>query len=320
MKKSNTTKYLVGKIALFTILLITVYSFADDPVRYVKTTAEGSVIDVPALIKFLVRAVSKGMNNFIESLMPILGMVAALDYTIGYIGMARSKPKEIVTMNLQKFLKYGCIYFLVTNWFGGINLSEQIVVMITSITELLTGGSLDENSIISTMVAVVTRNVTYMWEAPAAMLKDKQIIQFLGFMAMAGLYCTALMIISICAVVIIGELLVETMNLIIMVAFSAMFFVLGLVKGFEGKILHPLQIIFGVFIKYLTVFWLYQILWGCIKGNVESIKMPAGKTDFDPALMLRAMWCAAVVLFAIIIFKLVTRSIMTALNSLMIAE
>ena len=124
------------------------------------------------------------------------------------------------------------------------------------------------------------------------------------------------MILSVCAIVIIGELITETMNLIIMVAFSAMFFILGLVRGFEGKLIHPLQIIIAIFIKYLTVFWLYQILWRCIKAPIESIKIPAGKTDFDPALMVKAMWCAAVVLFALVIFKLITRSIMGVLSAL----
>lgn len=316
MRKSNTTKITIGKLVLLSVFLIGVSAFSDEAIQYVKTTSEGSVIDVAALVRFLTRAVSKGMSSFIDSLMPIFGMVAVLDYTITYIGYARKKPKEIIMMTLQKFLKYGCLYFLVINWFGGINLSEQIVTMVTDTTASLTGGSLDENSMISTIVAVVTRNITYMWEAPMTMLKDMQVVQFLGFSAMAIFYCTALMILSVCAIVIIGELITETMNLIIMVAFSAMFFILGLVRGFEGKLIHPLQIIIAVFIKYLTVFWLYQILWGCIKAPIESIKIPAGKTDFDPALMVKAMWCAAVVLFALVIFKLITRSIMGVLSAL----
>lgn len=313
--RSTIRKNFILKAVVISLFIMAMTSFAAQ--NYIVESPDGTTLDVTELIRFLVGAVSKGMSDFIDSCMPLLASLAVLDYAIAYVGLARSRPREVVMVSIQKFLKYGCIYFLVTNWFGGINLSMQITEMITgTLANEIAGVGADENSMISTILAVITRNLTYLWEAPFTMITNGNVAEFLGFMAFAIPYTIALMILSISAIVIVGELLTETMNVIIMVAFSAMFFIIGMVNAFGGKLMNPLKTIVAVFIKYITVYWLYNLLWSVIHKVVESIKIPEGYTDFDPMLMLKAMWCAAVVLFSLVIFKLLTFSMMKTLDSL----
>jgi hypothetical protein len=72
----------------------------------------------------------------------------------------------------------------------------------------------------------------------------------------------------------------------------------------------------SAFVKYLVVYWLYSMLWSVLKGVVLWIKIPPGYKEFDITLIFKAMGVAAVMAFAVIIFKLVTMSIMNALNTM----
>lgn len=310
MKKKATVKAI-----LISLFIISSYSFS--ATNFVTNSPDGVTLDVLKLITFITEIVSQGMNTMIQALMPIFGSIVAIDYSIGVYQNIKGTPKDLIVMSIHRFLKYGCLYYLATNWFSGTGLANSFVTMMTGpLAQKLMGTPQDENNMIATIIAVVVGNLNYMYEAPMQMLQSFEIGKFIAFMIFLIFYATAMVIIMIASLIIIGELLTETVNIIIMTGFSVVYFILGLVKGFENRLFFPLKIMVSAFIKYLVVYWLYSMLWSVIKGFVLWIKIPPGYKEFDIQLIFKAMVVAAIMAFAVIIFKLVTMSIMNTLNTM----
>lgn len=300
------------------LILVWSVGFSNTP-NYIKEVDGVTSFSYTDFISYMVAMVSKGANEVLEMSIPLLGGLVLTDYFLNISKVYSQGIKEIFVKSIDLFLKYGTVAFFVFNWFGGLQISANVINVVTNLLPraILADSTIEQSQVLNVIMNAIMNNAIYLMVAPMKMLENADMLRLLMFFILANLYVLCLFAFLICGTLIVAEIFTESMNVIIVVSLSFMMFIVGVVQGFSDKLFIPLFGTINAFIKFMCTYFIFGTLWNLLRPHIESIAyVDAQNTEFSIAYVLKVVTCAALSILFYIVYKYIMNFIGNTLQQL----
>lgn len=113
------------------LCLILIWSSGSATPNYIKEVNGATQFSYVDFISYMVSMISMGANGVLEMALPILGGLVVIDYFLNISTVYSEGIKEIFVKSVDLILKYAVISFFIFNWFGGLQISANIINVVT---------------------------------------------------------------------------------------------------------------------------------------------------------------------------------------------
>lgn len=298
------------------ILMLPIISFSASSHDFITANSNGAIISFTNLAAYFIAKISEGMQNMLKLAMPLLAGIMSINFIIGLI---KEDDRSIIHLTgnyiIPKIFHYGIIIFLLNNWFTGLNISNTLITFaVEVIPEIIVGDISSIDDMVIKIMLHVTENITNLGALPIDLMKKLDVLGlglfFLSFNMFV--WCVITMLFSLFLVV--GELLVEIVNIIISLTFGVLFLMFSLVSGFEKYLIHSIILLFSSTIKYSALLLIYSVIWDASKELVLQGKIES--TGFGFEGVINFVMSAGIMMMTALIFKALSRTLSQTLKSI----